>query len=184
MFPHFLAPLREAQERKGTGMPHRLALVAAAAPADAATPRSPTAALPGALGSPRHQPAAFAPAVLRSPRHQAAALPAPGLGSPRHKAAALPAYRGLGALAAAPPPQRLPHVRHAGDRPAAFTSLEGLRKLAELHKGKHSTVCSYLDTRCGQLVAVKTYFKRTMAKRHYRNVRREIAISRLLAKQR
>ena len=54
----------------------------------------------------------------------------------------------------------------------------------ELHTGKHSQVCHYLDTRTGQLVAVKTYFKRTMAKRHYRNVRREIAISRLLAKQR
>lgn len=54
----------------------------------------------------------------------------------------------------------------------------------ELHTGKHSQVCHYLDTRTGQLVAVKTYYKRTMAKRHYRNVRREIAISRLLAKQR
>ena len=44
-------------------------------------------------------------------------------------------------------------------------------------------MCSFLDTRTGQ-VAVKTYYKRTMAKRHYRNVRREIAISRLLARQR
>jgi hypothetical protein len=55
---------------------------------------------------------------------------------------------------------------------------------AELAKGKHSTVCSYLDTRSGHLVAVKTYYKRTMAKRHYRNVRREIAINKMLAKQR
>ena len=55
---------------------------------------------------------------------------------------------------------------------------------AELAKGKHSTVCSYLDTRSGRLVAVKTYYKRTMAKRHYRNVRREIAINKMLAKQR
>ena len=45
-------------------------------------------------------------------------------------------------------------------------------------------MCSFLDGRSGALVAVKTYHKRTMAKRHYRNVRREVAIARLLAKQR
>ena len=33
-------------------------------------------------------------------------------------------------------------------------------------------------------VAVKTYYKHTMAKRHFRNVRREVTISRLLARQR
>lgn len=55
---------------------------------------------------------------------------------------------------------------------------------AELHKGKHSTVQSYLDARTGRLLAVKTYHKRTMAKRHFRNVRREVDISRMLARQR
>jgi hypothetical protein len=40
-----------------------------------------------------------------------------------------------------------------------------------------------LDARTGRLVAVKTYYKRTMAKRHFRNVRREVAISRMLARQ-
>lgn len=54
---------------------------------------------------------------------------------------------------------------------------------AELHKGKHSTVHNYLDTRSGRVVAVKTYYKRTMAKRHFRNCRREVDINRMLARQ-
>ena len=97
-----------------------------------------------------------------------------------------------------PPAERrrhpLPHVQSAAGSAASgaaaapataeYTSLEGLRKTAVLHSGKHSTVCSYLDTRTGLPVAVKTYFKKTMAKRHFRNVRREITISRLLSRQR
>ncbi|PRW60617.1 D-lactate dehydrogenase [Chlorella sorokiniana] len=162
MFPHLLS-LGAARDGRQAGPkergPHRLAAAAQAAP-DAVAPLSP-----------------------RSPstRLAAAAPSSSSVGSPRARAAALPAYRALLGRQT----QRLPHVQHAAERaPTRYTSLDGLRKLGELHTGKHSQVCHFLDTRSGQLVAVKTYYKRTMAKRHYRNVRREIAISRLLAKQR
>lgn len=206
MFQPYFAPPRDKQERPAA-LPHRLAVAAAAVSGSdgSASPRSPTAC---------------------SPKASRLAATSSRLGSPRHRAPTLPAYRSLpGRAAGSQVQQRLPHVRHVAEErpPAAYTSLEHLRKIGEfwsalldaaccqlllkecaschvrlgtcaapplcfsagdLHKGKHSTVCSYLDTRAGSLVAVKTYYKRTMAKRHYRNVRREVTISRLLAKQR
>lgn len=101
-------------------------------------------------------------------------------GNERHHAGALPVFRSLNGRRA-----RLPSVRPAVEHPAAmYSSLEGLQRMGELFKGKHSTVCNYLDIRTGAVVAVKAYDKKTMMRRHYRNVKREVAISRLLARQR
>lgn len=86
----------------------------------------------------------------------------------------------VGACARLPAAARCPALPTAPNRCRPPTPTDA----ASLHQGKHSTVCSFLDTRTGGVVAVKAYYKRTMGRRHYRNVRREVAISRLLAKQR
>ena len=199
MFPHLLTVPRDARQAGKERAPHRLAAAAAAAAPDAAlplSPRSPTARLAAA--------AASGGSSLGSPRARAAALPAyrallgrqaqQRLPHVQHAGERLPAgYTSLDGL------RKLGKLPLAGcfssDMPPASWQMPAFccrrppptpspLPAAELHTGKHSQVCSFLDTRSGQLVAVKTYYKRTMAKRHYRNVRREIAIARLLAKQR
>ncbi|KAL4447603.1 hypothetical protein ABPG75_004822 [Micractinium tetrahymenae] len=168
MFTHLLS-LRERQHAER--QPHRLAAASAAA----------AAAGSGSAPSPRglHAPSRLgAGASVKSPRGQQVAH-----SMEHHRVGTLPAFRSLNRPAGRR--ARLPSVRPAVEHPAAlYSSLDGLQRMGELFKGKHSTVCSYLDTRTGAVVAVKTYYKKTLKKRHFRNVKREVAINRMLARQR
>jgi hypothetical protein len=63
---------------------------------------------------------------------------------------------------------------------AEYDSLEGLDRVSTLYSGKHSVVDLCRDVASGSLVVVKTYGKRTMAARHFRNSAREVDIMRAL----